>query len=65
MSEKYIRNHFDDIKRYANTIESRLDDGYCTMENVLRDNACVLEQCKAYGFGYILIDDEYDVDINL
>ena len=26
MSERYIRNHFSDIKKYANVIENRLDD---------------------------------------
>ena len=39
MSEDYIRNHFDDIKKYANTIENRLDDEWCTMESVLVENA--------------------------
>lgn len=28
MSEKYIRNRFDDIKKYASVIEKRLDDEY-------------------------------------
>ena len=31
MTEKYIRNHFADIKKYANVIENRLDDEWCTM----------------------------------
>ena len=35
MSENYIRNHFSDIKKYANMIESRLDDDGCTLESVL------------------------------
>lgn len=48
MTEHYIWNHFDDIKKYANVIENRLDDGDCTMENVLRDNAFVMEQCRKY-----------------
>ena len=26
MSERYIRGHFSDIKKYANTIESRLEE---------------------------------------
>lgn len=65
MSEKYIRSHFDDIKAYANVVENRISDEDCTLENVLRDNACVLEQCKAHNAGYILIDDEYAVDIVL
>ena len=65
MSERYIRNHFDDIKKYANVIEERLDDSDCTMESVLTDNAQVLEQCKKYGVTYILIDGKYQIDISL
>ena len=60
MSETYIREHFDDIKMHANTIEERLDDGYCTVENLVRDNAEVLRQCKLCGAEYFLIDGEYD-----
>ena len=63
MSEKYIRNHFDDIKKYASVIENRVDDDYCTMEMVLRDNAWILEQCKSFSANYILIDEEYQVDV--
>ena len=37
MTERYIRGHFDDIKRYASVIENRLDDTDCTLENVLAD----------------------------
>ena len=32
MSEEYIRNHFADIKKYANVIENRLDIEWCTIE---------------------------------
>ena len=31
MSEAYIKNHYDDIRKYAGTIEERLDDSDCTM----------------------------------
>ena len=65
MSEKYIRNHFDDVKKYASVIENRLDDSWCTLESTLEDNAKVLENVKKYGVNYILIDDEYDVRIEL
>ena len=65
MSENYIRNHFADIKRYASVIEERLDDEYCTQESVLEDNARILELVKEYNVNYILIDDEYKVDIEL
>lgn len=65
MSEKYIRNHFEDIKKYANIIENRLDDKWCTMENVLADNLKVLSFVKQYEVNYILIDEEYKVSISL
>ena len=65
MSEKYIRNHFADIKKYANVIENRLDDEWCTMESVLEDNAKVLSLAKTHNVNYILIEDEYDISIDL
>ena len=65
MSQNYITSHFDDIKKYASVVENRGDDGYCTMELVLRDNAEILEQCQKYKCNYILIDEEYEVDVKL
>lgn len=65
LSEQYIRNHFDDVKKYANVIENRLDDSWCTLESTLEDNAAVLEQAKAHGVNYILIEDEYKIEIEL
>lgn len=65
MSEKYIANHFESIKKFASVIEERLDDEYCTPETVRRDNAQMLEQCLKYGAEYILIDEEFQVDIRL
>ena len=65
MSEKYIERHFDDIKKFASVIEDRGDDEDCTKKSVLRDNAQMLEQCIRHGVEYVLIDDEYRVDIEL
>ena len=62
MSEKYIRNHFDDIKKYANSIEKRLDDEGCTMQSVLDDNAAMLFLAKKYNVNYILIEEKYEMD---
>ena len=61
MSEDYIRAHFADIKAYANVIERRLDDSYCTLESVLRDNREALALCRQYGADYIRIDTAYDL----
>ena len=65
MSENYIKNHFSDIKKYASVIENRLDDEYCTMESVLSDNAQTFELAKKHNANYVLIDDKYEIDINL
>ena len=65
MSEKYIRNHFDDIKKYASVIEFRGDDRDCTLEAVLNENAEVLKLCRSHNAEYVLIDDEYKIDIEL
>lgn len=65
MSEAYIESYFDDIKRYANIIEKRLDDSFCTKNSVLEENFCNLEMCKKYGCNYILIDSTYQIEIEL
>lgn len=65
MTENYIRNYFDTIKRYANAVENRLDDSFCTMDFILEDNMRNLEMCKKYHNTYILIEEDYEVDIEL
>ena len=64
MSEDYIRNHFHDIKSYANVIENRLEDD-CAVEGVIEDNKRVLELVKKHNVNYIFIDDRYEIDIEL
>ena len=65
MGEEYIRNHFTDIKKYANAIENRLDDEWCTIERVLADNAEMLDLAQRYNVNYILIEDAYEINIDL
>ena len=65
MSEEYIRNYFSDIKKYANVIENRLDDEWCTMESVLADNLEMLTLAREHNVNYILIDDKYEINIEL
>ena len=65
MSRAYIEKHFSDIRKYASVIEERLDDTYCTMETVLSDNEETLRGCIAHDCPYILIEDEYRVDIEV
>ncbi len=62
MTEDYIRNHFKDIKRYADVVERRLCDD-CRMEELIADNKKVLEKAKEFGQDCILIDGEYRVEL--
>ena len=65
MSEEYIRRHFVDIKKYANAVENRLNDEGCTMESVLADNAEMLDLAQKYNVNYILIEDKYEINIDI
>ena len=64
MSENYIRNHFDDILKYANVVEKRLCDD-CTIENLLKDNAKFLALAKNNNSNYVLIDEDYQIEVML
>ena len=65
LSESYIKNHFEDIKAYANIIENRLDDGWCTMEQMLQDHDAVLSLAQAHKVNYVLVQDKYEIEIAL
>ena len=65
MSADYIKTHFADIKKYANVVEKRLSDEWCTMEKVLEENARFLKLARKHRVNYILIDNEYQIDIDL
>lgn len=65
MSEGYIREHFTDIKSYADVVERRLDDEWCTIDNVLKENAKILSKAQVNNSNYILIDNKYEIDIDL
>ena len=61
LSETYIHEHFDDIRRFADVIEKRLEDA-CTPEDLCRENRRNLGLCRQYGCDYLLIGDRYEVD---
>ena len=63
MSEDYIRNHFEDIKKYANVIECRLDDSDFTMESAIKENQTFLTLAKKHRVDYVLIDNKYEIKI--
>ena len=64
MSENYIRTHFNDIRLYADVIEKRMNDD-CALESVLKDNARTLVLAQRNEINYILIDNNYKIDIDL
>lgn len=53
------------IKKYADIIEKRFDGTWFTKETALEENIKNLELCKQNNCCYILIDDRYDVDIEI
>ena len=63
MSKKYIQTHFDDIKKYANVIENRLDDSGCTIDIIIEENKQMQESAIKHRVNYVLIDDEYKIQI--
>ena len=64
MSENYIKNHFDDIKKYASVIENRSDDD-CSVGSVLEDNKKTLKLAQKHDIDYLLINDKYEINIDL
>ncbi len=64
MSKDYIQNNFSNILAYENAVENRL---HCdvNLEKLIADNEINLQMCKKYELNYILIDAEYNVDIEL
>ena len=65
MSENYIKRHFADIKKYADAIEARRKDDWCTMEHVLEDNGRYLRRAIQHGARYVLIEYAYEISIDL
>lgn len=65
MTASYIDSHFDDIKKYANAIEHRLDDSLCTKDSVRKENSYHLDMCRKYGCNCILIHDSYPADLTI
>lgn len=65
LSEEYIRNHFEDIKKYANVIEARIDDSYCTPEKLIEENARVLRLAEEHKANCLIVRDRYEIDIDL
>ena len=64
MTDRYIDNHFGDIKSHASDVESRLDDSYCTADWLKTDNRMIIEGFTKVGEKVVLIEDDYESTIN-
>lgn len=64
MSERYIREHFDDIVAHACDIEKRLYDD-CAIDDLIADNAAVIAEARRHGHEPLIIDSEYAVEVTL
>ena len=63
MSDEYIGTHFADIKEHASDVEARLDDSYCTVDQLKKDNYKVIEGYQKCGEEILLIDVDYEKTI--
>lgn len=63
MTDEYIDTHFDEIKEHASSIESRLDDTFCTPQSLKADNRAYIQGCQENGEQVVLIDTDYNQTI--
>lgn len=63
MTERYIRDNFNKIRNYANVVEQRLDDSDLNIEQLVEEHSFNLAMCNKHGCEYILIDENYEAEI--
>lgn len=64
MTAEYIENNFSEIIKFESVIEKRITTDISKIE-LITDNNRNLQLCKEYGLEYILIDKNYETDIEL
>jgi len=65
MTQRYFREHGEDIRRWASVVENRGADEKLDLEALREENAWVQKRCRAQGCEVILIDEAYEVDVEL
>ena len=63
MSDEYIDSHFEEIKFHGSDIEVRLDDSYCTAEQLKQDNHKIIDGYQSSGEQITLITNNYEDSI--
>lgn len=61
-TRQYIEKRFDEIIRYENEAEERLEKEACSQTDMILENERNLRLCEAYENEYYLIDEAYQVD---
>ncbi len=64
MTRRYIETHWEEIFRFGSVIEARQEDSL-DKEALIGENEENFRQCREKGLGYILIDESYQVDLEL
>ena len=60
---EYIRNNYDAILRYENSIEQRKEQNGMDIKELIEENNFNLQMCKKFKNKYILIKDKYDINL--
>lgn len=63
-SEEYIRQHFADIVKYGSVIEKRLSTDIVA-DDMIKTNGYNLKQCRLRGYNYVLVEEVYQIDIDV
>ena len=63
MSDEYIDSHFEEIKSHSSDIETRLDDSYCSAEQLKQDNHQIIAGFQSNGEQITLITESFDDSI--
>lgn len=61
MSENYLRKNIDDVSRYADVIEKRIDD-FVDLDRLINCSKEFKDDCLSNGTPYIEIDGKYDLE---
>ncbi|MDL2218914.1 clathrin light chain [Ruminococcaceae bacterium OttesenSCG-928-O06] len=64
-SERYVQEHFEDILRHEAAIERRKEISALQKEELLQAARQDLDACIQHGLPYVLIDECYEIDLDL
>ena len=60
LSDHYIDSHYEQIKEHASDIEARLDDSYCTIDQLKEDNHRFISGFRCAGEQVTVITNSFE-----